>query len=333
MKILFSSYHNKYFITITEYIEDAIEGTGHELIKFDDRQHILPGRVRSRIDRLNRLDLNNINKKLLTLARETKPDIALIAGGHRISKETVKALRARGILTVLWTIDAPIHFEPILEAASSYDHIFCQGTEAVEILQRAGIKNVNWLPMACSPRYHRPISITSEEKKLFENDIVFIGSYYPNRWETLRRLSGHNMAVWGPGWSKVSKNGVPNRVIHDEKLNYNRWVKIYSAAKIVLIIHFQDRKVPCFQASPKVFETLACGCFALVDCQKDVFSIFKNEVHLVGYSDFRELREKIRYYLDHPDERRRIAAQGRKEVLNLHTFEHRVKELLSVCIV
>jgi spore maturation protein CgeB len=145
-------------------------------------------------------------------------------------------------------------------------------------------------------------------------------------------LTNQNLAVWGPGWSKINNNEESNIVIRDEKLNYNIWVKIYNAAKIVLMIHFQDRSVPCFQASPKVFETLSCGCFMLVDRQKDVFSLFKDGEHLVGYEDLNDLKEKIQYYLGNPSECERIAAQGRKEVLSKHTFVHRIKELLSVCV-
>ncbi|MCK4821562.1 hypothetical protein KA005_37695 [bacterium] len=63
MKILFSGYHNPNFITITEYMESAIKALGHELIVFDDRQHIIPGRIRRRLKRLNRFDLQHINKK------------------------------------------------------------------------------------------------------------------------------------------------------------------------------------------------------------------------------------------------------------------------------
>ena len=49
MKILFSSFHNPHFITITEYIECAIKEMQHELINFDDRQHVIPGRIRKKL--------------------------------------------------------------------------------------------------------------------------------------------------------------------------------------------------------------------------------------------------------------------------------------------
>ena len=58
MKILFSGYHNPDFLTITEYMEMAIENLGHKPVVFDDRRHIVPGRLRRKIGWLNKFDLN-----------------------------------------------------------------------------------------------------------------------------------------------------------------------------------------------------------------------------------------------------------------------------------
>jgi len=128
MKILLSSYHNPHFITITEYIENAIKALGHELIIFDDRRHIIPGRIRYRMKYLHKFDLRHLNRNMVSLASEKRPDIAIIAGGHRITDDTIQKLRAKGIVTILWTIDPPLNFQPILKSGLAYNHIFCQGT-------------------------------------------------------------------------------------------------------------------------------------------------------------------------------------------------------------
>jgi len=46
MKVLISSYHNPNFVTISEYIEEAIRALGHRLYVFNDRNHLIPGRIR-----------------------------------------------------------------------------------------------------------------------------------------------------------------------------------------------------------------------------------------------------------------------------------------------
>jgi len=89
MKILLSSYHNPNFITITEYIEFAIEELKHELIRFDDRQHIVPGRLRDKIKWLADFDQKCLNNNLVSIVDKTNPEIAIIAGGHRIKKAVI----------------------------------------------------------------------------------------------------------------------------------------------------------------------------------------------------------------------------------------------------
>jgi hypothetical protein len=155
MKILLSSHHNPHFPTVTEYIEETIRNLGHELFIFEDRQHIIPGRIRKRLPFLKQLDQKVINRKILALAAEAKPDIAIIAGGHRIVAQTIRHLKRIGVVSVLWTIDAPYYFQPIIEVAPFYDYIFCQGTEAIDLLTRAGITGARWLPMACDPESHQ----------------------------------------------------------------------------------------------------------------------------------------------------------------------------------
>jgi spore maturation protein CgeB len=96
--------------------------------------------------------------------------------------------------------------------------------------------------------------------------------------------------------------------------------------------HYQDpeNKFPVYQASPRIFEAMACGAFVISDYQKDVFTLFKDGKHLVGFKDEDELIEKIEYYLKNPDERNAIAKCGRQEVLRNHKYVDRIERLLSV---
>lgn len=332
MKILLSSYHNPNFITITEYIEFAIKELNHELIRFDDRQHIVPGRLRDKIGWLAEFDQKCINNNLVSIVDKTKPVIAIIAGGHRIKKTVIDQLNARKIITVLWTIDPPINFQPIQKVAPAYKYIFCQGSEAIDLLRKNNIKNAHWLPMACDPNIHHPIGLTPKESGKYGNDIVFVGSYYPNRYKILRKLSRFDYGVWGPGWRKMNKLSGLEHHIKGEHTPSSEWLKIYSASKIVLSIHLQnlENKLPVYQASPRIFEAMACGAFVISDYQKDVFSLFRDGEHLVGFKTVDELIEKIQYYLHHPNERINIAKRGRHEVLKKHRYVNRIEEMLAI---
>ena len=330
MKVVFSGYHNPNFITITEYIERAFRDQGHELVSFDDRSFLIPGRIRQRSKILRDWDLNRLNDNLISLVLKNKPDLCIVTGGHRILPDTVKKIKNIGVIPVLWTIDFPLDFDPIIKAAPFYDHIFCGGTEAQVLLKQAGIKKTYWLPFACDPDQHKPLELGREDKDNYKNDIVFVGSHYPNREETLKQIIDFDLGVWGPGWRELTKDENLRKAIRGGMVKPCEWVKIFNTAKIIIIIHYKDGKVLDYQASPKVYEALSCKGFALVNDQRDVLSLFEDGKHLVIFKDTKDLRQKIDYYLNDPEKRKEIAQNGYNYVLANHTYSHRIKRMLSV---
>ncbi len=329
MKIIFSGYHNPHFFTATEYLENAIRKLGHILVSFDDHQFIFPGRLRARIKFLNDYDLRRLNRKFLDLALSHRPELCFVAGGFRTLADTVKRLQDEGIKTALLIIDAFVDFKPLLDALPYYDFVFCGGTEAIDFLNKNGIKNAAWLPFACDPQHHKPVQLDIQERQSYSHDIVFVGSFYPNRAEILSQLFDFNLGIWGPGWEKIPKNHPLRKYITIGNIKPEEWIKIYSAAKIVIVIHYQDKKNPCHQASPKVYEGLACNCFVLVDNQRDVRALFEDGKHLVIFKDIDDLRGKIAYYLAHSQERINIAQSGYSEVMHKHTYLHRLQSMLN----
>jgi len=330
MKTLFCSFHNPSFWTITEYTERAIMKLGHELIPFDDREFIIPGRVRQRVGLLHKWDLKRLNRKLVSLASLVKPELCLVAGGNRILPETLRILKSQAIKTVLWTVDAPRKFRPILEAAPFYDHIFCGGTEAQELLARAGFRKTHWLPFACDPDIHKPVETSPQEKTEWGSDVAFIGSFYPNRAQILEKIADFDLRVWGPGWKKLPRGSALKKRTTAQKLKPGEWIKILSSSAINLAIHFQDGKTPCYQASPRVYEALACRSFLLVDEQRDVKSLFQDGKHLALFKDSEDLPKKIDYYLNHAEERKKMAAQGYEEVIHKHAYMNRMEKMFSI---
>jgi len=331
VKILYSGYHNPHYETVTEYTEGAIRALKHELISYDDRHHVIPGRIRHRILWAHNLDLSVINRRLLRLAREEHPHVVIVSGGERILKETVHSLQQSGAVTVLWTIDAPSGGWEVSQSAPVYDHVFCQGSEAVELLAQLGLARARWLPVGCDPSSHYPVAVTDADLPLFGSDVVFVGSWYPERAALFERLCAFDLAVWGPGWERLPRNSALRRHLRGAHTKPEEWRKIYSASRIVLATHYHDPagRYPVYQASPRVFEALACGAFVLCDRQRDVLALFRDGEHLVSFSDGDDLAAKVRYYLEHNAERQAIARKGREEVLSRHTYVHRIETLLA----
>ncbi|VAX38259.1 hypothetical protein MNBD_UNCLBAC01-2036 [hydrothermal vent metagenome] len=331
MKIALCSYHNPNFINTNIYREKALKELGHELIIVDDRQYVLPGRVRQRFECMQKWDLQRMNDGFVKEAKKIKPDIWMVIGGQSMLATTVKKIKELGVRVVLWTTDIPIDFDIVKEAAPFYDHIFCAGSEAIEVLKNeVTLKDLRLIPFGCDPDYHKPVQLTPEEVLKYQRDIVFVGSFYPNRAKILESLANFNIGIWGPYWNKVGDHSPLRTKIMEGKFNYDEWVKIYSAAKIVLIIHYQDGIVPSYQITPKLFEAMACGSFVLVDNQKDVKALFAGKSYLDFFENTNDLKEKIQYYLEHEDRRKKMAKEGRQDVIERHTFKNRIARMIKI---
>lgn len=77
------------------------------------------------------------------------------------------------------------------------------------------------------------------------------------------------------------------------------------------------------------FEATLAGSFFLVQSYVDLPVFFRPGVEVETWSSLEELKRKVRYYLDHPDERRAIATAGRARARNDHTWDQRLEGLFA----
>ncbi len=81
--------------------------------------------------------------------------------------------------------------------------------------------------------------------------------------------------------------------------------------------------------SQRIWDVLSCGGFLITNYQPEIDLYFKDGVHLVTYHSYEELLEKVRYYLDHEDERVKIARNGFNEVLQNGSVQMRVISMIQ----
>ena len=81
----------------------------------------------------------------------------------------------------------------------------------------------------------------------------------------------------------------------------------------------------------RVFEALCSGSLLVTDSApgSGLTDFFTDKKHLIIYDDV-SLEDTISYYLENDSERELIASKGRKEVLDHHTYDHRVDYLIQV---
>lgn len=78
----------------------------------------------------------------------------------------------------------------------------------------------------------------------------------------------------------------------------------------------------------RIFDIMGCGGFCMTNYQEELSDLFEIGVDLEAYSSMEELVDKCAYYLEHDDERIRIARNGYVKVKETHTYKVRIMELL-----
>ena len=80
--------------------------------------------------------------------------------------------------------------------------------------------------------------------------------------------------------------------------------------------------------SLRVIDVLGCGGFLISGLQPELYELFNVGEELIVYDDIQDLYEKAAYYLEHEDERLKIAQNGYDRVKNDFTFDNRLSKML-----
>ncbi len=218
-------------------------------------------------------------------------------GGEKVEADIGRLDMAK----VAYLIDVHVIPELRLAMARHFDVVFLAQKAYVLPFRNAGIRHAYWMPLACWPPLH---DVGPRDRHY---DVAYVGGLNAEEGDR-RRLLMEEVATRFP----------------------NHWIgkawpqdmaRIYAESKIVANSCI-NRDV-----NMRVFEALASGALLITDEAEGLEDLFEDRKHLVIYHDDAELPGLIAYYLEHPEERERIAAAGRELVLREHTYTHRIQAI------
>lgn len=216
-----------------------------------------------------------------------------------------------------WIADSHLGYDYRLQRAKQFDFVFASHIPSIEKMVRDGIDplKIRYLPWAAEPACFKPYPIIEKW------DWSFIGhlnnEFRIDLCDRFIKEFGLGDGKGYIGWRQQEWKG--HNVLDDV-------AKKFSQSRIVINEAIQD------DLNMRVFEALACKRLLLTEDIKAVRDHFEDGKHLVMFKTIEEAVEKAKYYLAHADERNAIAEAGYQEFLSKHTYMHRAKELLKVCI-
>jgi hypothetical protein len=271
-------------------------------------------------------DLAKANRRILSYIEHNPIDILWVDKGLTISPQNLQIVKNRYPYCWLVSYSPDDMMNPrnqskrYLASVPLYDLHVTTKSYNVSELKELGARDVLFVDNAYDPHTHRPLSLTPEEKAFWGADVGFIGRFEEARYKMMLALAeaGVQVTVRGPGWEPYSgrhRNLIvkPGWVLGDD------YAKAICATKINL--GFLSKANRDLQTTRSI-EIPACGGFMLAERTEEHLALFQEGKEAEFFSDEAELIYKVRYYLEHEEQRLQIAACGRERCLRSGYSNH-----------
>lgn len=314
--------HHKY--TLGHMCARGFANLGHEVRYIDTNTRSLPvigtkvgvGRMRGRfIDAVDRTD----------------PDVVFVIKGDDLPRSTIEeAKRTVDATFCNWNPDNPYMtrsmertLDMYLDAIPAYDLIFIWSTELFSDLREYGAKQVEHLPFGFDPTVHYPAPVTAD----YEADVAFVGHPSPKRKRLMKALTDLDvdLAIYGDYWERWSMARRLRQHARDGTIYGEKYCSAFCSADIVVNV-VSDHNLDAYNM--RSFEIPATGSFMLTSDTDGQRSIFTEGTEAAYYEDEEELKQSVRYFIAHSDERDSIASAGITSVSN-HSYADRMSTVLE----
>jgi spore maturation protein CgeB len=207
-----------------------------------------------------------------------------------------------------------------------YDLVISSFLPTVQWFRQKGVR-AELYRLAFEPRILKFLQADSDSRF----DITFVGSFHKvhnSRTAFLENICDtfRGVKVWGHGINHLS-SGSPIRKCYMGQAWGLDMYNILKASKITFNHHGD---VPAYANNMRLFEATGVGTLLLTDWKKNLHDMFEPDKEVVVYRNQKECIAAIKYYLEHSDERSAIALAGQKRVLQDHTYNQRMSELLGI---
>ena len=210
------------------------------------------------------------------------------------------------VFTVFQCFDDPENSQNLSRpVAAAYDLCLVGNIAEVDTYRSWGVKSAEWSPMGLQPTIYDP-TLTYEKILDGERDLdlfLMCDRLSPWRRERLDKLSQAfpEAHFYGQGWPR-------GYLPHGQEL------KFLQRAKIGPNLHNSSGPI-----NYRTFYLPANGVMQICDNKNHLGKIYELGKEVIGFDSVEECIELCRYYLDHDEERRLIAANGWKRVVTDYT--------------
>jgi hypothetical protein len=316
MKILFAGEQSAG--TSSLYRRQALERMGHTVVTLDPNEYVLKNPLLQKV--AFRLaagpHAERLNRDLLRLADELKPDLFWADKVLLLQPGTLKRFRAKGITSVSYMIDNA--FGPrrdpgwrlYMKDIPYFDlHVTQRSVNFADYKQR-GAPDVMKVQTAYEQTVHFPSPVPMADVER-TREVSFIGTPYDDRAAVMTKVSEAGLPILISGnprqWARALTSEAYAKIFRLGELYEKDYRETIWKSKINLSFITRSNQD---EYTHKSFEIAGCGGFLLAERSEGHRLKFREDEEAVFFNGVDELIAKIRLYLPDEAARTRIAKAG-----------------------
>lgn len=255
---------------------------------------------------------------------------------HKDVRNLVEYAQSLNIPVVFWNKEDPVHYDRFIETAKLCDYVFTTDEGRVpHYIRDCNHGRVGALPFAAQPKYHNPIKI---QNKRIES-ASFAGSYYRHHEERSKDMDvlfeasvDSGLVIFDRNYEKNLKGLMPNHMFPENyqpfikgTLPFNLIQQAYKGYKFMINVNTVKNSETMF--SRRVFEGLISGTPIISNYSLGMVNLFGDII--VATRDENKLRSHLSNLYEDEELYTKYSLTGVRRVLQNHTYEQRMKQLLN----
>jgi len=262
-------------------------------------------------------------------------DLCYVDGGELVTPKAISILHQHASKVINYNIDDPIgprdgmRFSAYRKCLPYYDLIVVVREDNVNPSFALGAKNVLRVYRSADEVSHAPRLLTKADHQKWDSDVLFLGTWFPERGPFLLDLTqrGVSITIRGSNWQKAKEWPYLRNYYKGGAIEGDDYAKAIQCAKVNLGLLSKDNRD---LHTTRSLEIPALGGLFCAERTSEHSEMYLEGTEALFWSGAEECASVCNFILSHEDKRQEIAKAGYIRVKqNRHYNEMVLKEILS----
>lgn len=304
---------------------NAMRRLGHEVTHLDPSSVIPQNRYVTSFNVRTgyRLFANHVDSYLRRMIGNQIYDLAWIDCGAPIPPSFHEFLNRNKIRIINYNIDDPFgkrdhrKWDQYKMSVRYHDLTVVVREENIVEAKQHEAKNVLRVYRSYDPIAHAPFEMTSEDSDRFSSEVVFVGTWMPERGPFMIELlnRGVPLSIWGDNWQKDPNYHQIKTALRGKGVFGKDYIKAIMGAKIAIgLVSKENRDLHTTRSAeiPYIGKALFCA-----ENTSEHRWMFKDGEDAILFESAKSCSEKIMHILNNTDEIKNYVSNAKNKIIRL----------------